>query len=60
VEERKWSQIVRFKSGLVDEKVPRYEACAPRYRALKGLRQNISEILRPRARCRMSGNQKRT
>jgi heme-degrading monooxygenase HmoA len=33
-------QIVRFKSGLSDEKVlTTYEARAPRYRALKGLIQ---------------------
>ncbi|MEJ2697341.1 MAG: hypothetical protein P8013_11910 [Candidatus Sulfobium sp.] len=33
-------QIVRFKSGLSDEEVvTTYEARAPRYRALKGLKQ---------------------
>jgi heme-degrading monooxygenase HmoA len=33
-------QIVRFKSGLADEQVLKmYEARAPRYRALKGLKQ---------------------
>jgi heme-degrading monooxygenase HmoA len=33
-------QIVRFRSGLSDEQVVKmYEARAPRYRALKGLRQ---------------------
>jgi heme-degrading monooxygenase HmoA len=33
-------QIVRFKSGLSQEEVVRtYEARAPRYRALKGLKQ---------------------
>jgi len=34
------AQIVRFKSGLSDEQVFRmYEARAPRYRSLRGLRQ---------------------
>jgi len=34
------AQIVRFKSGLADEQVlALYEARAPQYRALKGLKQ---------------------
>jgi heme-degrading monooxygenase HmoA len=34
------AQIVRFKSGLSDERVlATYEARAPQYRALKGLKQ---------------------